>query len=213
MAQTFAAMGQVADPEAGEDVPDLFMRAELEGHLARAPEDWPLSKRSKSPTPHVAEEASDPVLQGLIEAGVVDEAVLLRRDGSVVSHAGVTGFRTDEDPSDETPRTEGSCAPRTEGSCAPRTEGSCAPRTEGSCAASGILEVVRCVSRSVFPRAREFDMGRFRRCTIQGRFGNVVVGRVGDVLVGIRGPVSDEPGRMWDRVAQELEATARRGAA
>jgi hypothetical protein len=111
---------------------------------------------------------------------VIDELVLLRRDGTVLTHATLTGMRSE---APECPM--------------------------GQPAEEGLLEVVRGVATHVFPQARELDLGKFKRCTIRGRFGHIIVGRLGPALGGVRGPRSAEPLRMWEQVAVELEGVAR----
>ena len=68
------------------------------------------------------------------------------------------------------------------------------------------VDVVRTVSKKVFPQAREFDMGKFKRTTIRGAFGNMVVGRIGNVMVGVRGARSSDPARMWEHLSVQLES-------
>jgi hypothetical protein len=165
-------------PEREDALDGTFERIEFSGHLDRAPEDWPLSKRPRRVL-RAAEELTDGVVQELIASGTVDELVLLRRDGTVMTHATLTGVRRE---AQESPI--------------------------GDTGNAGLVDVVRSVAGHVFPQAREFDLGKFKRCVIRGRFGHVVIGRLGNALGGVRGPVAAEPLRMWERVALELEGVA-----
>ena len=80
------------------------------------------------------------------------------------------------------------------------------PLPEGEAPFVGL---VRTVTRSVFAQAGEFDMGKFKRFTIRGGFGNVVIGRVGTVMVGARAATTTEPLRLWEQITQNLEGVAR----
>ncbi len=79
------------------------------------------------------------------------------------------------------------------------------PRAEGS--DKGLVDVTRTVARMVARYAREFDLGAFRRCTIQGPFGIVAVGEVGGVVTGARWNQNPEPQRLWERVSVHLEGS------
>lgn len=160
LASAYAMIGAVEDSRDEETLDGLFERVEVNGRLERAPETWPLSKR-RSRTPRMCEADADPAVTELIASGAAEELVLLRRDGSVLSHAaapGSTGGQAD------------------------------------------LVDVVRTVATRVYPQAREFDLGRFERCTIEGSFGTVVIGPVGNVLTGARGRPSAEAHRLWDQV-------------
>jgi len=173
-------MDSIADPHADERLQGLFERIEVDGQLVRDPEDWPLSRRASGKA-IVSEESAEPVIQRLVDQGVLDEAVVLRRDGTLMTHG-------------------------TSGGAPAESEGTLIQSTE---ARGGFIEVVRTIGRKVFPQASEFDMGKFRRCTLRGAFGNIVVGRVGNVMVGVRGPQSADPLRMWERLSVELENVCR----
>ncbi|MDA1196314.1 MAG: hypothetical protein O2894_14185 [Planctomycetota bacterium] len=177
MQAALALMERVANPDAEERFDGLFERIEVGGELVRDPQDWPLTTRRASRS-QVNEERAQPLVQRLLSQGAMEEVVVLRRDGTVMTHA-----------------TAGASAPEAAGTL-----------IKPAAAAAGFIEVVRTVGRKVFPQAREFDMGKFKRCTIRGDFGNVVVGRVGNVMVGVRGPQSTDPTRMWDALAMRLES-------
>jgi hypothetical protein len=186
MTAAFEIMQSVADPEAEERVDGLFERIEVCGELVRDPDDWPLSSRSRRRA-QVDEDRADPVVQGLVEEGVMDEVAILRRDGSLITHANALGVRGGGEEGGGTALQPGSPEAR-------------------------FIDVVRTVSRKVFPHAGEFDMGKFKRCTIQGAFGSVVVGRIGNVMVGVRTRWTAEPARTWERLAVELENVCGRAA-
>ncbi len=196
----FAVMAQVADSSADERLDGLLERIEVEGRLRRDPSDWPLSNRHGCAS-EVREDAADGVVRTLIDKGTLDEIVLLRRDGSVVTHAsplGIRGETTGEAPEADAEEYDPEAGTLL-GAAISR------PEPEG-----GFVDVVRTVSGKVFPQAREFDMGKLSRCTIRSKQGNVVVGKVGNVVVGARGAASGEPDRMWERVAQALESVTGR---
>ena len=174
-----ALMEQIADPDAAEMIDGLFERIEVEGTLDRDPSDWPLSRRRGGPAP-VLESEADPVAQSLVSKGPADEIVLLRRDGSVVTHVSRSGDDGDGDATE--------------------------PGSDSE--ESGFIELVRTVTGKVFRQAAEFDMGKFKRFTIRGGFGNLVVGRIGNVMVGVRGAATTEPLRLWERVSADLERVA-----
>ncbi len=172
-----AAVGDLEDAEKEDSLEGIFERIEVHGALSRAPELWPLSKRQKRGV-RVQEDNADPAVQELVASGAMDELVLLRRDGTVLSHATPTGMRPPEEDEDKP---------------------------------AGLVDVVRTVATKVYPQAREFDLGKFERCTIKGSFGNLVIGRVGNVLTGARTAASVEPHRLWDRLRMELEGGSGEG--
>lgn len=167
----------VASPNADENLDGLFEKIEFGGELLRDPADWPLSRR-RAGTTRVNEDRAQPVVDRLMNQGLLDEVVLIRRDGTLVTHGRA-----------------GQPAMQPGGAAIP-------PASTGH----DFVDVVRTASRKVFTQAREFDMGKFNRCTIRGAFGNVVVGRVGNVMVGVRGACSIDPLRMWERISVELES-------
>jgi hypothetical protein len=80
-----------------------------------------------------------------------------------------------------------------------------APETQEA----GMVGIARAVARRVAPQAREFDLGAFRRCTVQGAFGVIVVGEAGGLVVGARARVAD-PARLWERVMLGFDGEGRR---
>jgi len=203
MEATLAVLARVADPEADERLDGLLERIEVEGTLRRDPADWPLSNRRNAAT-ELREDAADRVVRELIEDGNVDEVVILRRDGSLVTHASPLGIHGGSSP--HALGTRNGVEPGTD-ECAGTLIGVAAARSGEK---ESFVDVVRTVSGKVFPQAREFDMGKLTRCTIRSRQGHVVVGKVGNVVVGARGPANREPERLWETVAHELESVTGR---
>lgn len=203
MEAAFAAMDGVADAQAEERLDGLLERIEADGLLRRDPSDWPLSNRH-GVSAELNEEAADNVVRKLIAKEEVDEVVLLRRDGSVATHASPLGVHGES---------RGGAATDAADDEVDETAGTLlgAPVSHAE-PAGGFVDVVRTVSGKVFPQAREFDMGKLSRCTIRSRQGNVVVGKVGNVTVGARGAASREPTRMWERLAHALESVTGRSA-
>ena len=68
-----------------------------------------------------------------------------------------------------------------------------------------LVSIARHVSSTVSKYAREFDLGAFKRCTVLGPEGHLMVGRVGNVVAGARARTSVEAGRVWERVRIQLE--------
>lgn len=71
----------------------------------------------------------------------------------------------------------------------------------------GLVDIARAVSQTVSRYARDLDLGAFRRCTIQGDFGLAAVGELGDVIAGARWNRAQEPQRLWERLAMEVEGS------
>jgi hypothetical protein len=71
----------------------------------------------------------------------------------------------------------------------------------------GLAMVTRAVSLAVASYARELELGSFRRCTIQGPFGTLTVGQLGNVVTGARWPRTPDAQRLWDRVAIGVEGS------
>ena len=188
MRATFAVLESVANPHAETHLDGMFERIEVEGELARDPEDWPLSQR-RSQAGRIDEGRVDATLQQLVADEVFDEVVLLRRDGTLVTHASPTGLH-------------GASAE------VPEASGTLLQPGVARAPSQHFVDVVRTVGRKVFPRARDLDMGKFKQCTLRGAFGTVVVGRVCNVLVGIRGQQSSDPLKQWTQIQLELENLA-----
>ena len=76
----------------------------------------------------------------------------------------------------------------------------------------GLARIMRSLSRTLLHQVREFDLGDFRRCAVEGPFGQIVVGRHDEELVAAHHERMVEPDRLWIRVASALDE-ARGGAA
>jgi hypothetical protein len=68
-----------------------------------------------------------------------------------------------------------------------------------------LADVTRAVAETVSQHAREFDLGAFKRCTIEGPFGLAAVGEIGGVMTGVRWRAKAEPQRLWERLTVGLE--------
>lgn len=65
----------------------------------------------------------------------------------------------------------------------------------------GVPGVASSVARSLSRQVRDLDLGAFKRCTLEGPFGTIVVGEVGCVVGAISHQGGLEPLRLWDRLA------------
>jgi hypothetical protein len=169
-----AAMSRVAEPNAEDRTDGLFERIEVEGRLPREPADWPLSTPRHAEA-RLREERAARIARNAVREGDVQEFVVLRRDGTVLAHAG------GDDP--------------------PAAGGATASGEEG-----GLVGIVRAVARTIMAQAREFDLGRFRRCVLEGGFGLVVCGRWGNVLAAARRTSRQDPLHLWERICRRLDA-------
>ena len=78
--------------------------------------------------------------------------------------------------------------------------------SEASTSTSGLP-----VARTISQQAREFDLGAFKRCSIEGKFGMLIVGRASNVIVGAHRPRTGEPLRLWERLSVTLDGASRGG--
>lgn len=67
--------------------------------------------------------------------------------------------------------------------------------------ALGIPGVASSVARSLSRQVRDLDLGAFKRCTLEGPFGTIVVGEAGGVFGAIAHEGGTAPLRLWDRLA------------
>jgi hypothetical protein len=171
-----AAIRETPTPGTGpESVDGLFEKAETTGRLMREATAWPLrTRRHRQVT--LAEDRMRSAAVGIVSRGEAAEVVVLRRGGSVLAHV--------LESSGESPRLM--------------------PTDGQPGEAAGLVGIAQTVSKTVAPLAREFDLGAFRRCAIQGAFGTIVVGPVGGTLAGARSRAR-EVLRLWERVAVGLE--------
>lgn len=186
------AIVAVGDPNATDSVDGLFAKVEVDGQLMREPTAWPLRNR-RNRDAQLMEERTAKLVKKLIKDSIVDEIVVLRRNGSPLVYA-----RLDE----------------SEGEDAGKSRRKVLLDIEDGDEEAGLVGVVRTVARTISQQAREFDLGAFKRCAIEGPFGHVVVGRVSNVIAGVRRKRrSGEAARLWDRVAVKLEGASEGSAA
>jgi hypothetical protein len=167
-----------------ESVDGLFEKVEVRGALVREATAWPIRNR-RNREAELNEERTLRAASGLVRRGVAAEVVVLRRGGGLVSHAA-------ESDSGDVVTMDAKAAERSK-------------------EPPGLVGVARTVARDVAPRAREFDLGAFKRCTVQGGFGTIVVGEIAGWVVGARSR-GREPLRLWEGMTVALEAeTGRKG--
>ena len=84
------------------------------------------------------------------------------------------------------------------------------PPAEGEAPAEhGLPGLAAAVARGLGRQVRELDLGAFRRCTIEGPFGVLIVGEVAGVVAAVRHRPGHEPHRVWERLTVALEGSAR----
>lgn len=167
--------------ESKEVVEALFARVEVEGALTREPTAWPLRTR-RNRDQRVKDERMLAAARKVVGRGEAEEVAVVRRNGVLIAHAG-------GDAPEERATADGEPAEHVPD--------------------KGLPGVASGVARIVARQVREFDLGAFRRCTIQGPFGVVVVGEVGGVLAAARHRPAYEPLRVWERLTVALEGSTR----
>ncbi|MGE0191327.1 MAG: tetratricopeptide repeat protein [Planctomycetota bacterium] len=70
---------------------------------------------------------------------------------------------------------------------------------------TGLARAVQTLARTLTHRVGELDMGGLKRCTVEGPFGIVLMGRHHDELVAAYRPRPMEPLRLWERLAVALD--------
>jgi hypothetical protein len=123
----------------------------------------------------VKDERMQVAVRRVVGRGEAEEVAIVRRNGALIAHAGGEGTETLD------------------------------PTAEDRVPEKGLPAVAAGVARTVARQVREFDLGAFKRCTIQGPFGIVVVGEVGGVLAAARHRAAVEPLRLWERLTVALE--------
>jgi hypothetical protein len=174
------AIREIKAPDTQESIDGIFERIEVKGALVREASAWPIRNR-RNRGALLTEERTRTAAKGVVKRGDAEEVVVLRRGGGLLAHAV-------EDPTAGGVRLT-------------------IPEGDEQVPDAGLVGVARTVARSVAPRAREFDLGAFKRCTVQGVFGTIVVGEVGGTVVGARSR-SREPLRLWERVTIGMEGEA-----
>jgi hypothetical protein len=177
----------VADPDANESMDGLFSQIEADGQLARDMTTWPLRNR-RNREAQIREERTHKAVAKLVRDRVADEVLVLRRNGVPVVLASVDGA-------------EDSGLSRRPVHVA----------TEDEIDDAGLTDVVRTVAHTISQQAREFDLGAFRRCVIEGPFGLVVVGRVSNVILGAHRRRVGEPHRLWERLSVSIDGVSQGG--
>ncbi|MDJ0976701.1 MAG: hypothetical protein QNJ98_19755 [Planctomycetota bacterium] len=192
------AIAAVGDPNATDSVDGLFAKVEVDGKLSREPTAWPLRNR-RNRDAQLREERTMTLVQRMVRDSIADEIVVLRRNGTPLVHAQLEAQESDS-------------AEPTEAPSGGKRRRRVSLHTEMVDEASGLVGVVRTVARTISQQAREFDLGAFKRCAIEGPFGHVVVGRVSNVITGVhRASRSGESTRLWERVAVKLDGATHGG--
>ena len=176
------AVADVADRDAEEKLDGLFERIEVESKLAREPSAWPLRNR-RNREAQLEEQRARKAAMRVVMQETAAEVVVLRRNGTLLAHV-------DKDSKELLSEDEETATPVRDDE-------------------DGLVHVVRTVSRTISKQVREFDLGAFKRCSVQGDFGLIVIGRVGNVLAGARRTFGVEPLRLWERVTVNLEDASR----
>lgn len=168
----------VARNDGRESVEALFAKIEVQGSLAREPKAWPLRTR-RNRDQMLREERAIEAGKTLVSRGEVEELIVVRRNGTLVTRAGgdvgPEPLAPDHDLVSET----------------------------------GLPAVVAGLARDLSRQVRELDLGALRRCTLEGPFGLVVLGELGGVVVAARHKPSHEPHRVWERLTVALQGAAR----
>lgn len=169
LANVFEAIDEVADPEAPLTMDGVLERIEVEGQLPREPSQWPLAT-PRAKEARLEEERAVRAAREAVRRKDAEEVVVLRRNGTLLVHAGGPAEGADED--------------------------------------AGLVAVIRAVARTVTTQAREFDLGRFQRCVLDGAFGLVICGRWHGVIAAARRANRQEPLLAWERLCRRLDGAA-----
>jgi hypothetical protein len=172
------ASRSVARADGRENVEALFAQVEVQGNLVREPKAWPLRTR-RNREQVLREERAVESGKGLVERGEIEELVVVRRSGTLVTHVG-----GDVGPEPLSP-------------------------THDVVPQHGLPAVVAGLARDLSRQVRELDLGTLRRCTIQGPFGVVVLGELGGLVAAVRHKASHEPHRVWERLTVALQGGSR----
>lgn len=184
------AISAVPNSSKEESLEGLLAHVEADGRLLREPTMWPLRTR-RNREAQVLEARTHKTAAALVRKGVADEIVVLRRNGTPLSHAEMV--RGDDDDAD-------------------RGKVVVHDTSEEEAQAAGLGVVARTISNTVSKQARDLDLGAFKRCSIQGPFGLVVVGSVSNVVAAARRRTgAGEPLHLWERVSVALDGVSRGG--
>ena len=127
----------------------------------------------------VKEERAQAAARRLVERSEADEVVIVRRTGTLVAHSGGEAGHWTSEDGGEVHPEQ------------------------------GIAGVAAAVARSLGRQVRELDLGAFKRCTIEGPFGVVIVGETAGVVAAVKSRPGHEPHRVWERLTVALEGGAR----
>ena len=173
------AMAEIADADASERADGLFERIEVEGCLPHDPGEWPL-RTTRNQEVQLQEALAQKAVRRALKKNAAEEIVVLRNNGTLLAHGTPEGGLITE-----------------------------AHDAEDNEDRDGLVRVARSVARTITQQAREFDLGAFRRCSIQGPFGQIVVGRTGNNIASAHHRLAVEPLRLWERLALALEGAGR----
>jgi len=127
----------------------------------------------------VKEERAHAAARGMVERSEAAEVAIVRRSGSLVAHSGGPQGHWTSEAGVET-------------------------HVE-----AGMPGIASAVARTLGRQVRELDLGAFKRCTIEGPFGVVVVGEAAGVVAAVKTTPAHEPHRVWERLTVALEGGSR----
>lgn len=127
----------------------------------------------------VKEERAHAAARRLVERAEAEEVVIVRRTGALVAHSGGEAGHWTSEEGTEVLPDQ------------------------------GIPGIASAVARSLGRQVRELDLGAFKRCTIEGPFGVVIVGEAAGVVAAVKSKPGHEPHRVWERLTVALEAGTR----
>jgi len=178
LAPVVAAIREVARPTQNESVDALLSKVEVSGQVVRDPSTWSQRKRRGIGGEQDAARVSLR-LERLVREEFAEEAVAIDRSGAILGCA--TGATLDA----REPKADG------EG-------GEAAPE-------SALAGVARAVARTVKMQTRELEMGQFRRCTVEGPFGVMVVADAAGGVVAAKGKKGTDANRLAERLSVAVE--------
>lgn len=180
VAPVIAACREVARPDSREAVESRFAKVEVDGSLRREPTAWPLRTR-RNRDQRLLDERMATAAEALVQRGELEEVVVVRRAGALIAHAG-------------------GLAPRGARPASPDLNAPPEALPE-----KGLAGVASSIARGMSRQVREFDLGAFKRCTIEGPFGVIVVGELAGVVAAARHNARREPRWLWERLTVALE--------
>ena len=180
LAPVVAAIREVARPTQNESVDALLSKVEVSGQVVRDPSTWSQRKRRGIGGEQDAARVSMR-LERLVREEYAEEAVAIDRSGAILGCA--TGATLDtRDPKAEGDKESGEAAPE-----------------------SALAGVARAVARTVKMQTRELEMGQFRRCTVEGPFGVMVVADAAGGVVAAKGKKGTDANRLAERLSVAVE--------